>query len=130
MQAEKEYTGPQIYIVPLIFQRLYDDYQCLILVFSVIYLDLWGYIGWGLHPGIWKVSFSIWFSSFSFFFSFLFVTFFFPLSWGPFSSAKGYYLDIYSAQEKWQEAGQKFRVLLIDWRLKFHLTCIVWSLPT
>ena len=24
----------------------------------------------------------------------------------------------------------KFRVLLIDWHLKFHLTCIVWSLPT
>ena len=40
--------------------------------------------------------------------------------------AQGYYPDIYSAQEKWQEAGQKFRVLLIDWHLKFHLTCIVW----
>ena len=44
--------------------------------------------------------------------------------------SQGYYPDIYSAQEKWQEAGQKFRVLLIDWHLKFHLTCIVWSLPT
>ena len=43
---------------------------------------------------------------------------------------QGYYPDIYSAQEKWQEAGQKFRVLLVDWHLKFHLTCIVWSLPT
>ena len=44
--------------------------------------------------------------------------------------SQGYYPDIYSAQEKWQEAGQKFRVLLIDWHLKFHLTCIMWSLPT
>ena len=44
--------------------------------------------------------------------------------------SQGYYPDIYSAQEKWQEAGQKFRVLLIDWHMKFHLTCIVWSLPT
>ena len=43
---------------------------------------------------------------------------------------QGYYPDIYSAQEKWQEAGQQFRVVLIDWHLKFHLTCIVWSLPT
>ena len=34
--------------------------------------------------------------------------------------AQGYYPDIYSAQEKWQQAGQKFRVLLIDWHLKFH----------
>ena len=39
--------------------------------------------------------------------------------------SQGYYPDIYSAQEKWQEAGQKFRVLLIGWHLKFHLTCIV-----
>ena len=43
---------------------------------------------------------------------------------------QGYYSDIYSAQEKWQEGGQKFRELLIDWHLKFHLTCIVWSLTT
>ena len=28
--------------------------------------------------------------------------------------SQGYYPDIYSAQEKWQEAGQKFRVLLVD----------------
>ena len=49
---------------------------------------------------------------------------------GILNPTQGYYLDIYSAQEKWQEAGQKFRVLLIDWHLKLNLTCIVWSLPT
>ena len=34
MQAEKDTRGPKIYILRLIFQRLCDDYQCLILVFS------------------------------------------------------------------------------------------------
>ena len=38
MQAEK-YMGPLFSIVPLILQRLCDDQQCLILLFSVIYLD-------------------------------------------------------------------------------------------
>ena len=64
--------------------------QCLILVFSVISLDSWGYIGWGLRPGIWKCSFSFFFSSFSFFFSLSFLFFILfsfylsrSLSWGP-----------------------------------------------
>ena len=74
MQVEKKNTwGP---IFRLIFQRSSDDYQCLILVFSVIYLDLWGYIGWGPRPGIWKVSFPLFNSSFSFlFFSLCFFSF-------------------------------------------------------
>ena len=51
MQAEKEYTGPQFRIVRLIFQRLCDNNQCLILVFSVIHLDSWRYIERGPRPG-------------------------------------------------------------------------------
>ena len=43
----KRNTWAPIPINCLIFQRLCDDYKCLILVFSVIYLDSWGYIGWG-----------------------------------------------------------------------------------
>ena len=38
---------PQFLIVRLIFQRLCDYYQCMILVFSLIYLDIWVYIRWG-----------------------------------------------------------------------------------
>ena len=49
----------------------------------------------------------------------------FPLQNLCVNISQGNYPDIYSAQEKWQEAGQKFRVFLIDWHLKFHLTCIV-----
>ena len=37
---------------------------------------------------------------------------------------QGYYPDIYSAQEKWQEAGQKFRVLLIE--IPLDLYCVVF----
>ena len=40
LQCSRAYMGSSISIVPFIFQRLCDDlYQCLILVFSVIYLD-------------------------------------------------------------------------------------------
>ena len=48
--------------------------QCLILVFFVIYLNSWGYIGWGPLSGILKVSFSLFFSSFSFFFLIFFLS--------------------------------------------------------
>ena len=74
MQAEKEYMGPKFSIVPLILQRLCDDNKCLILVFSVIYLDSWGYIGWGPRPGIWTVSFSLFFFFSILHFPFLFVS--------------------------------------------------------
>ena len=59
---------------------------CLILVFSVICLDSWGYIGWGFQSGYLKSFVLFFFSSFSFF-SFIFFIFFFCLSLGgPFSS--------------------------------------------
>ena len=48
------------------FQRMCDDYQCLILIFSVIYLDSWGYIGWWPPSGYLKslvLSFSFLFFS-------------------------------------------------------------------
>ena len=64
--------------------NLCNDYQCLILVFSVTYVDSWGYIGHGPRPGIWKISFSLSFPSFFLFYSSFS---FFPLSLGgPFSS--------------------------------------------
>ena len=79
--------GSSISIVPFIFQRLCDDlYQCLILVFFVIYLDSWG-------MGIYRVGapvreFENFCSLFSFFlFFFLFYSSLFSLSLGgPFSS--------------------------------------------
>ena len=66
-------------IVPLTFQRLCDDYQCLFLLFSVIYLDSWGYTG-GVPVWVFE-KFCDLFSSFSFLF-FLFLFFFFCLSLG------------------------------------------------
>ena len=90
----KKIHRAQIPIVRLIFQRLCDDYQCLILVFSVIYFDSWEYTGGAPVPVFEKFS-----SLFSFLpfplFSFLFFTFFLsflffwslslgaPLSQGP-----------------------------------------------
>ena len=64
---------PYFSIVPLIFQRLCDDYHCLILVLSAIFLDSWGYIGWGPPSGYLK-SFLL---SFLFFLFFFFLLFFF-----------------------------------------------------
>ena len=66
---------PQLPIFRFIFQRSCDDYQCLILVFSVIYLDSWGYRVGVPRPGIF----------FFYFFSFLHF-FFVSFSGGPFSS--------------------------------------------
>ena len=100
VQAGKKVIRPQFPIFRLIFQRSCDGYQCLIFVFSVIYLDSWGgdisssYIEWGPRPSIWKVSFLflffLFFSSFSFlFFSFLFFSsfaFLVSFSGAPFSS--------------------------------------------
>ena len=77
MQAEKIYEAPILHF-SFHIPRSCDDYQCLILVFSVIYLDSWGYIGWGPRPGIWKISFPL-FSSFSF----LRFLLFFSFSRGP-----------------------------------------------
>ena len=81
---------PYFSIVPLIFQRLCDDYQCLILVFSVICLDSWGYIGWGPFQVFENFRSLFSFLHFLFFFSFLFFHFLFCLSLspsrGPFSS--------------------------------------------
>ena len=96
MQAEKKIHEAQFPILSLIFQRSCDGYQCLILVFSVVYLDSCGCIGWVDPVRVFeKVSFHFFFSSFSFlffflfflFFSFLFFIFFFCLFLGgPFSS--------------------------------------------
>ena len=67
-------------------------FSMLILIFSVIYVDSRGYIGWGPRSGIWKVSFSLFFYFlpflffFPFFFSILHFLFFPRLSGGPFSS--------------------------------------------
>ena len=85
----KKNMGLQFSIVLLIFKRLCDDYQCLILIFSVIYfrtpVDISG--AWAPRPGIWKVLFSLFFSSFFLFFSFLFFIFVFfggvSLLWAP-----------------------------------------------
>ena len=81
MQAEKIHEAP-IPIFRLIFRRLCDDYQCLILVFSVIYLDSCnGDIsgGWP-SSGFWKVLFPLFFSSYSFSFLFFFFSFSFVFS--------------------------------------------------
>ena len=85
MQDENEYMGPRFPNVHLIFQRLCDGYQCLIL-FSFIYLDLWGYIGWRPPSGYLK-SFvlSFLFFSSSYFFSFLFFLLSFSFSFFFFS---------------------------------------------
>ena len=91
MQAEKEHTEPKFSIVPRTFQRLCDDYQCLILVFSVIYLDSWDISG-GVPVRVFEKFRSLFyflsfFSFFFFFFSFLLFIFFFffvlSLSRGP-----------------------------------------------
>ena len=79
LQVEKEYMGPQFLIVRLIFQILCDDYQCMILVFSLIYLESWVYISCGGPSGFLK----------SVVLSFLFFPFIFlslsgaPLALGP-----------------------------------------------
>ena len=73
-------------------KRLCEDYRCLILIFSVIYLDSRGYIGWG--PRLWRYlkSFVLFFSSlpfpfpFLFFLIFHFLSLFVCLSRGPFNS--------------------------------------------
>ena len=66
-----------------IFQRLCNDYQCLILAFSVIYLESRGYIGWG-HPSGYLKSFVLSFLFFSsFFLSILHFLFFLSFSRGP-----------------------------------------------
>ena len=89
---KKKYMGPQFPIFCLIFQISCDDYQCLILVFSVIYLRLMGiYGGGGGRPGILKSFFPSFHFFFFFFLSFLFFVFFFsfvsfsgdPLAPGP-----------------------------------------------
>ena len=69
------------HIGPLIFQRLCDDYQCLILLFSVTYLNSWGYIGWGPPSRYLK----IFILSFLFvlFYLFFFLFFFSSLSGAP-----------------------------------------------
>ena len=86
MQAEKKNTwGPQFPIVRLIFQRFCDDNLCLVLVFSVIYLDSWGIYRVRTPVRVFKkVTFSLFFSSFSFLFSFLhFLFYLFFLSGAP-----------------------------------------------
>ena len=87
---KKNTRGSSISIVPFIFQRLCDDlYQCLILIFSVIYLDSWG-------MGIYRVGPPSGYLK-SFILSFLFILLFFFLVYiysslfslslgGPFSS--------------------------------------------
>ena len=75
MQAEKIHKVT-IPIFHLIFRRSCDDYQCLILVFSVIYLDSWGYIGWVTPSGYLKSFVPSFFFSFPFFIFFLFFIFF------------------------------------------------------
>ena len=73
-KLKKKLYGAQFLVVRLILQRLCDDNQCLILVFSVIYLNKWGYIWWGPPSGYLK-SFSS-FSSVCLLFFFLFFIFF------------------------------------------------------
>ena len=81
IQAEKQYMGPKFPIVHLVFQRLRDGYQCLILIFSFIYLDLWGYISGGAPVRVFEKFRSLFFlfflSSFLFFFFLFFVFFLF-----------------------------------------------------
>ena len=82
---KKNTWGPQFPIVRLIFQRFCDDNLCLVLVFSVIYLDSWGIYRVRTPVRVFKkVTFSLFFSSFSFLFSFLhFLFYLFFLSGAP-----------------------------------------------
>ena len=92
VQAGKKVTRPQFPIFRLILQRSCDGYQCLIFVFSVIYLDSWGgdisssYIEWGPRPSIWKVSFLFSFLPLLFFLFFSSFAFLVSFSGAPFSS--------------------------------------------
>ena len=105
MQAEKKkHQAPIPHFSSHISKIVYsDDYRCLILVFSVIYLVSWGYIEWGPRPGIWKVSFPL-----SFFFSFLpsFFFFFFVSFLGPLWLRGPWTLSIHATQSlrHWKSA--------------------------
>ena len=75
-KLKKKYMRPYFPIFRLIFQRSCDHYRCLILVFSVLYLKSWGYIGWGPVRVFKKFRFlSRAFSSFFYFLFFLFFSF-------------------------------------------------------